>query len=71
MDEFETDDPDLRGAMTITIVLGDAPGGGTELAAVHEGVPPGVSAADNEAGWQSALARLAALVEHGGSPSGR
>jgi uncharacterized protein YndB with AHSA1/START domain len=38
-------------------------GGGTELAAVHDGVPPGVSPADNEAGWREALARLAALVE--------
>jgi hypothetical protein len=32
---------------------------------VHEGVPPGVSPADNEEGWRSALARLAALVETG------
>src|SRR4051795_3408723 len=37
-DEFETDDPELRGEMTITIRLSDAPGG-TELAAVHEGPP--------------------------------
>jgi uncharacterized protein YndB with AHSA1/START domain len=49
--------------MTITITLRDADGGGTDLVAVHDDVPPGVSAADNEAGWQSALARLAALVE--------
>jgi hypothetical protein len=49
--------------MTITITLSDAPGGGTNLVAVHEGLPPGVSAADNEIGWQSALARLSALVE--------
>jgi hypothetical protein len=48
--------------MTLTISLADADGG-TELAAVHDGVPPGVSPADNEAGWREALARLAALVE--------
>ncbi len=63
VDEFETADPAMRGEMTITITLSDAADGGTNLIAVHDGVPPGVSAADNEAGWQSALARLAALVE--------
>ena len=63
VDEFETADPAMRGEMTITITLRDADDGGTELIAVHDGVPPGVSAADNEAGWQSALTRLAALVE--------
>jgi uncharacterized protein YndB with AHSA1/START domain len=65
VDEFETADPAMRGEMTVTITLSDADGGGTDLVAVHDGVPPGVSAADNEAGWQSALARLAALVETG------
>ncbi len=62
VDEFETADPALKGEMTITITLADAPGG-TEVTGVHEGLPSGVSTADNEAGWQSALARLAALVE--------
>jgi uncharacterized protein YndB with AHSA1/START domain len=63
IDEFETADPAMRGEMTIAITLRDADDGGTDLIAVHDGVPPGVSAADNKAGWQSALARLAALVE--------
>jgi uncharacterized protein YndB with AHSA1/START domain len=62
VDEFETADPALRGEMTITITLVDADGG-TDLAAVHDGLPPGVSPADNELGWRLALARLAALVE--------
>lgn len=62
VDEFETDDPAMRGEMTITITLSDAEGG-TDLVAAHEGLPPGVSDADNEAGWREALARLAALVE--------
>jgi uncharacterized protein YndB with AHSA1/START domain len=62
VDEFETDDPALRGEMTITITLADADGG-TDLLAVHEGLPPGLSPADNEAGWKESLARLAALVE--------
>jgi uncharacterized protein YndB with AHSA1/START domain len=62
VDEFETDDPALRGEMTITIRLADAPSG-TELVAVHDGLPDGVSPADNELGWREALARLANLVE--------
>ena len=60
--EFETDDPALRGEMTLTITLADADGG-TELVAVHDGLPPGLAPADNEAGWRSSLAKLAALVE--------
>jgi uncharacterized protein YndB with AHSA1/START domain len=62
--EFESEDPALRGEMTITITLRDADGG-TDLLAVHDGVPPGVPPADNEAGWRSSLAKLAALVEAG------
>ena len=61
-DEFENEDPAFRGEMTITITLADA-GDGTDLVAVHEGLPRGVSTADNEAGWREALARLAVLVE--------
>lgn len=61
-DEFETTDPALAGEMTITITLAEADGG-TDLVALHEGVPPGVSAADNEIGWRESLARLKTLVE--------
>ncbi|MFL5069170.1 MAG: SRPBCC family protein [Xanthobacteraceae bacterium] len=60
--EFETTDPALRGEMTITIALADA-NGGTDITAVHDGLPRGLSTADNEAGWRSSLAKLAALVE--------
>lgn len=49
--------------MTITISLADAVGGGTDVFAVHDGLPPGVPIADNDTGWQEALAKLAALVE--------
>jgi uncharacterized protein YndB with AHSA1/START domain len=62
VDEFETADPALRGEMTVTITLADA-GDGTDLHAVHEGLPAVVSPADNETGWRMALDRLAALVE--------
>jgi uncharacterized protein YndB with AHSA1/START domain len=62
--EFETTDPALLGEMTITTTLVEADGG-TEIFAVHDGLPPGLSTADNEAGWREALAKLAALVEAG------
>ncbi len=60
--EFETTDPALRGEMTITLTLVDADCG-TDVLAVHDGLPPGLSAADNETGWRQALTKLAALVE--------
>lgn len=62
VDEFETENPELRGEMTITITLSDR-GGGTKLVARHEGLPPAVSLEDNETGWRMALAKLARLVE--------
>jgi Activator of Hsp90 ATPase homolog 1-like protein len=61
--EFETTNSEMRGEMTITISLADADAGGTDVLAVHDGLPPGVPCADNEAGWRDALAKLAALVE--------
>jgi uncharacterized protein YndB with AHSA1/START domain len=64
VDEFETTDPALRGEMTTTITLADADGG-TDITAVHDGLPPGLSPRDNETGWRMALAKLAALVESG------
>jgi uncharacterized protein YndB with AHSA1/START domain len=60
--EFETADPTLRGEMTLRIRLTDA-SGGTQVEAVHEGLPPGLSPEDNETGWRMSLAKLAALVE--------
>ena len=48
--EFETADPAMRGEMTITMSLADVEGGGTEIIAVHDGLPPGLSPADNETG---------------------
>jgi hypothetical protein len=59
--EFETADPSLQGAMTITTTLADAEGG-TLLTAVHAGLPPGLSEADNEAGWKDSLGKLAAYL---------
>jgi len=63
--EFETDDPDLRGPMTITTTLtGDDPL--TEITMLFEGLPPAVSPADNELGTAMSLDKLAALLETGG-----
>jgi uncharacterized protein YndB with AHSA1/START domain len=60
--EFETSDPALQGEMTITITLAES-NGGTDLLAVHDHLPPGLSPADNETGWRMSLGKLAALVE--------
>ena len=60
--EFETADEAMRGQMTVTFTLTDADGG-TDLLAVHENVPPGVTPADNETGWRMSLEKLARLVE--------
>jgi uncharacterized protein YndB with AHSA1/START domain len=62
--EFETADASMRGEMTVTFTLTDADGG-TDVHAVHDNLPPGLSPADNETGWRMALDKLAALVEAG------
>lgn len=62
VDEFETTDPAFQGEMTITVTLSDSRDG-TEVVVTHEGLPRGVSPADNEEGWRMALAKLAAWVE--------
>ena len=60
--EFETDDPAMKGEMTITYLLADADDG-TDLTGLHENLPPGVSPADNELGWSMSIDKLAKLVE--------
>ena len=62
VDEFETANPQLQGEMTVTISLVDK-NGGTEVIGEHEGLPPGISIADNETGWRMAPRKLALLVE--------
>jgi len=61
--EFETDDPAMKGEMTITYTLVDADDG-TNLTGVHENLPVGVSPADNELGWSLSIDKLAKLVEN-------
>jgi uncharacterized protein YndB with AHSA1/START domain len=60
--EFETADAAMRGEMMVTFTLTDA-GDGTDVLAVHDHLPPGLSPADNETGWRMALDNLAAFVE--------
>jgi uncharacterized protein YndB with AHSA1/START domain len=60
--EFETDDPTMRGEMTITYLLDDADDD-TFVTGRHENLPPGLSPADNELGWRMSVDKLAALVE--------
>ncbi|MGE6757183.1 SRPBCC family protein [Corallococcus interemptor] len=66
--EFETTNPSLQGEMRITFTLSDAQDGGTDIDAVHEGLPPGVPPEDNELGWKMSLEKLAKYVEHPVSP---
>ena len=54
----------MRGVMTVTFTLADADGG-TDLLAVHDDLPPGISPADNETGWRMAFDKLAAFVQAG------
>ena len=60
--EFETEDRALRGTMTMTTTVSDADGG-TEVRIAYEGLPRGLSVADNELGTRIALDNLAALLE--------
>jgi uncharacterized protein YndB with AHSA1/START domain len=67
--EFETEDISMRGEMTVTFTLSDADDG-TDVLAVHENLPPGLSPADNETGWRMSLEKLARLVEADQQPAG-
>ena len=60
--EFESEDPSMQEAMTITYRLAED-GDGTILTGVHENLPPGLSPADNELGWNMSIGKLAELVE--------
>jgi len=62
--EFETADPAMRGEMTVTFTLVEADGG-TDVFAVHDNLPPGLSPTDNDTGWRMALEKLKKLVESG------
>jgi uncharacterized protein YndB with AHSA1/START domain len=60
--EFETDDPELSDAMTMTWTLREVEGG-TEVEIFHEGLPDAVPPEDNATGSRMSLTKLAAYVE--------
>ncbi len=60
--EFESNQPEFAGAMTITWRLAEADGG-TEVTALCEDIPPGIRLEDNEEGSRQSLRKLAAYVE--------
>lgn len=60
--DFESDDPDFAGTMTMTWAL-TPEAGGTRVEVRADDVPPGISPDDHAAGMGSSLANLAALVE--------
>lgn len=68
--EFETPNPDMQGEMRISYELRDVDGG-TDIIAVHEGLPDAVAPEENELGWKSSLGKLAALVESGSARGDR
>jgi uncharacterized protein YndB with AHSA1/START domain len=67
--EFESDDETVGGQMTLTTTLSDVDEG-TLVELLHEGVPDGVPAEQNEAGSRMALAKLAAYVEERAGAAG-
>jgi len=61
-DLFETEAPEMKGEMRVTITFKDVPGG-TEVTIVHDGIPKVIGAKNAKLGWNSSLHNLAALVE--------
>jgi len=61
-DLFETEQPEMKGEMRVTITFKDVPGG-TEVTVVHDGIPKVIGAKNATLGWKSSLQNLASLVE--------
>jgi uncharacterized protein YndB with AHSA1/START domain len=60
--EFESEQPDVSGKMRVIWDLADAEGG-TDVTAICENIPRGISLEDNEVGSASSLEKLARLME--------
>jgi uncharacterized protein YndB with AHSA1/START domain len=60
--EFESQQPEFAGEMTITATYTDAPGG-TQVTMLCENIPKGIRPEDNEMGCRESLQKLAALLE--------
>ncbi|MEY7852210.1 SRPBCC domain-containing protein [Natrarchaeobius sp. A-rgal3] len=63
-DEFESDDPEMAGEMTVTVTF-EAVDGGTEITVRQENIPEAIPPADANAGWNDSLESLADLVTAG------
>lgn len=63
IDEFESDNDEMQGIMTITYRLSESDGG-TNLTIIHDNLPIGISLSDNEIGWKMALDSLVKLIEN-------
>jgi uncharacterized protein YndB with AHSA1/START domain len=59
---FVTDDPALKGEMTITVTFDEVPGG-TEVTFACTDLPPGLRAEDNDEGARLSLEQLARRFE--------
>lgn len=59
---FVTDDPALKGEMTITVTFDEVPGG-TEVTFACTDLPPGLRAEDNDEGARQSLEQLARRFE--------
>jgi len=62
IDEFESDNADMQGLMSITYILNEL-NGGTDLTILHDNLPIGVSLDDNMIGWEMALLKLSELLD--------
>ncbi len=62
IDEFESDNTDMQGLMTITYILIEL-NGGTDLTILHDNLPIGVTLEDNMIGWEMALSKLSRLMD--------
>jgi uncharacterized protein YndB with AHSA1/START domain len=60
--EFESQDPQFAGEMTMIVSLVDADGG-TEVTVLCEDIPKGIRPKDNELGCKESLQKLAAILE--------
>lgn len=61
-DTFETDDPEMKGELKVTITFKDVPGG-TQVNIVQEGLPKAIPLEGAMLGWGQSLENLARLVE--------
>ncbi|MGE5596426.1 MAG: SRPBCC family protein [Hyphomicrobiales bacterium] len=60
--EFDSDDPDFAGEMTMTWTFAPVRGG-TEVTITAENVPPGIREEDHQAGMHASLENLARFAE--------